>query len=438
MSVSEPLSQNGLLDFHMPVAGWSLMLLLHSLLLLSIYQRHVGPHLFSEISLLVTAQKHVKDLKSLYPYIRAQSSSDARQTYILLGVTGLCVVAGRIINVVSPLIYRRVVDQLSTSSSFTSPPHHDGNERYFPWLELSSFVLLRYMLVHVVHFAQWAIRRRFENMIECRIMVIVYDKIMTLSADYHDNKNSSDAWKTVLASGAAVTNLVSAICFRIVPDVLDLVLGAVSFASVCGTQQASVMVAVLAVYLVFLVRASVVSDAESKLDKEWGEAIEKRDTVSSGTIPNWWTVMLFGRLAHEKHRHAEAVDHYRTVDMAYCENQWLSYNSKYLVEAFGVLLLCLLVSRDIFYGSRSPGDLVMFIQLWAGFVGPVQSIVQWKDKASSLEMDRLLEILHQEPSIKDKAEASDLKLQTGNIVFHNVSFAYKDNDRPAVQDVHSR
>ena len=156
-----------------------------------------------------------------------------------------------------------------------------------------------------------------------RITVAVYNRMMSLSADYHDNKNSATVWHTVRSSERTVTSFISSVCFELIPEMLDLVFAITTFGTVCGGRSALVMAIVLAVYVLILVQTSTSKDLD-----QWSKARKERNRLASDAIPNWWTVHSFGRLNYENDRYAKAVHHMRVVDKTYCEDQWLTHNCK--------------------------------------------------------------------------------------------------------------
>ncbi|MCJ1474721.1 hypothetical protein MMC13_003381 [Lambiella insularis] len=213
-----------------------------------------------------------------------------------------------------------------------------------------------------------------------------YNKLMSLSADYHDSKNSGTVWMTVRNSGYTVSTFVSSICFEIVSNVLDLAFGAIAFGSFCGAPLVGLMVLVLIVYGLVLAKAS---QKNSRSATEWSEARQKGDNITSDTLPNWWTAYFFGRLDYEKQRHAEA------------------YNTK-----------------------RSGADLVIFTFLWVSITTPAQNVLGWDDKVKnfSIEVGKLVEILRQEPTFTDLDGAKDITVE-------DVTFSYEEKRRPAVQNI---
>ena len=147
-------------------------------------------------------EKSWQDVKALMPYIRLWDKPDWRNTLGYLVAVVLCVGAIRGINVLS-LILRRVLDQLSVSSGRKGP---------FPWKEVTGYILLHSGLSNVIDCVQWIITRRLECKLRDQKSIAMYSKMMFLSADYHDKKNSGTVWVAVRNSGYTISGFISSIC----------------------------------------------------------------------------------------------------------------------------------------------------------------------------------------------------------------------------------
>ena len=387
---------------------------------------YYGSSTFRKSKLLEDWRKYYKEVKVLIPYLQPRDKAEMNSMLRFLTAIFLCVVVGRGINIASPLLLRSALDHLSTPA---------GREGSFPWKQIAGYILLRYSIRDTMSYIQWAVTRRLENQVEDRITIAVYNRMMSLSADYHDNKNSGTVWHTVHSSGENVSGFVSKVCFGIIPDFLDLIFAAIAFGSVCGAHLVWVVLLVLAAYVLVLIKTA---DKDSTERDEWIKAWEKKTNMSSDAIPNWWTVSLFGRLDYEKDRHAEAVNHFRALDTRWCEDIWLVHNLKHLILSSGLLALCLLVGHDIWHtAGRSGGDLVMFTQLWSAVTSPAEHILSWNKRIESFSMNvkKLLNILREDLTVTDREGAENFQLNNGSIEIKNVAFSYKEKRQVVIKDV---
>ena len=141
--------------------------------------------------------EYYRDAKVLAPYVWPQDREDTKHALNLLGAISLCVAVGRVVKLASPLLLRQILEKMSATGA-----HRES----FPWQHIVGYILIRYILNEQQSFLQWDLTRRLESQVQDQITVAVYDKLMSLSADYHDSKNSLSAWFTVRGSGSSVSS----------------------------------------------------------------------------------------------------------------------------------------------------------------------------------------------------------------------------------------
>lgn len=87
-------------------------------------------------------------------------------------------------------------------------------------------------------------------------------------------------------------------------------------------------------------------------------------------------------------------------------------------------------------GRLPLGNLIEFLALLGLVIGPVQSItgIIQSIQVATASMDRVEEILSQEPDVRDVDGAAEMGPLTGGVRFENVSFSYQ-GDQPQLDDV---
>ena len=371
-------------------------------------------------------------VKPLLTYVLPASPEEKRYVVILVVSISLCIGAGRLIRVGLPLLIGRILESLGVHA--TREP-----DRSFPWMLITSYVFARFFLQDLIYWISWTLSKRFDDYVLEKVNIATYNKIMSLSADYQDRKKTMSAWSTVTSSGGIVSKWVSMFIFELLPDLADLVFSVFSFGTTVGNAQMSmIMLSVLVCYSFTVLKTSGRSAADRK---QWRDALEARDQHSSETISNWWTVSISGQVDREQRQYKKNVIYQREVDIKFSDEYWFNHNMKNLVMAIGLLWIWLLMTREIWQGTRDRNDLVMFIYIWAELTRPITRILKWDDGLSQLvsEVERLLDILKESPSIRDQVGAIDYQRRKGDINFQNVSFSYGgavDGERkPGVRDV---
>ena len=398
------------------------------LFLLGLAFRHArsAPVQLRKSKLFMALKDHWHDVKFLSPYVK---SNDKAETQYLLALSlkgAACIAIGRLSHVLSPLMFRSILDQLNTPQ---------GRQGQMPWLLIIGYVALKHEIDSLVSSIQWVIHMRVENLFTDRIMKGVYKKVMDLSGDYHDNKSSSGVWLTIMDSGKTVGSHASYVCFDLLPNILDLLSAFITIGKFCGPNLMVTMFLSIAVYITVV---TWITDNDSANYKVWKQASIQRNETTNDAVSNWWTIYLFGRVADETTRHNEATGELRELHANWAESKVLRSMSKQTVTATAYLLLYLVLCHHIWHTpGRTGGDLTLIPNLWGQAANQLLGMLKVKERIEGFSIDakQLLDILREEPSVKDRVDAQPFKLQNGSIKLRNISFSYPKKSQDSIRDI---
>jgi ATP-binding cassette subfamily B protein len=93
-------------------------------------------------------------------------------------------------------------------------------------------------------------------------------------------------------------------------------------------------------------------------------------------------------------------------------------------------------ARLVLEHKLTPGDLIVFVNYLRAAFRPIRQLAKYVGQmAKALASgDRVLNLLHTEPEIRDRADAVDVEAIEGRIRFENVSFAYQPG-RPVLRNL---
>lgn len=108
------------------------------------------------------------------------------------------------------------------------------------------------------------------------------------------------------------------------------------------------------------------------------------------------------------------------------------------VEVLGAVATALVLwygARQVLRGMLTPGDLLVFLAYFRNAIRPARTYAKYAGRLAkaSAAGERILELLDEQPSIRDAPGARALPRPTGTLRFENVRFAY-DPDAPLVLD----
>ncbi|CRG92833.1 hypothetical protein PISL3812_09904 [Talaromyces islandicus] len=257
-----------------------------------------------------------------------------------------------------------------------------------------------------------------------RLLIEPHSKILDLSKDFHDAKESSKLWEG-LNRGLGINGSFNQLITDIVPTIADLVLAPGLLLSTLGPYMGLLMttIAIFYVWLNGEILARIL-----QLQRKRNSLLEREKTVLHETTANWNTVSLFGRGTNEKLRYSEAVHNTINARKSVAYLGLVQYAVQSIVLLTGYIGVCLRAAYQISQGSLPLGSYMTCISFWDTFTGSLKSAPDlFQSIASSLvDAENMVMLLEQQPSIVNSSTAKRLCIKEGDVEFHNVEFKIKD------------
>ncbi|KAJ3217212.1 Homocysteine S-methyltransferase 1 [Dinochytrium kinnereticum] len=309
----------------------------------------------------------------------------------------LMLVLGRVVNVLVPNQYKRVVDSLSEYTIFAEwgviervlrergvvflktdveVPQH-GDFAKIPYAELMLFVLLRLLqgsvgLIATVQNYCWIPVGQFTTR---EVSIGMFNHLHRLSHRFHMNRKTGEILRVQ--------------AYRRTANALD-------------------------------------------------NAMEARAVDS---LLNFETVKLYTAESFEEKMYKTAVEEYQTADFASSMSQSaLNMAQTFIIQA-GLLVGCLLCAKRIVVdGTMVLGDFVLYLTYITQLYGPLNWFGNYYRviQKNFVDMEKMLDLFEENVEVQDADTAGPLDVQGGEVVFENVTFAYDPRIPPILQDVSFR
>ena len=249
-----------------------------------------------------------------------------------------------------------------------------------------------------------------------------YDKLMSLSCDFHDSKKSDVTFQTV-QRGARFTDLADTICFELLPMAADLV---ISISVFWYLFDAYVGFVVGAVVVVFMWSTLKFLSVRSGLWREYIEVWEREWYSMTESVKNWDAVSHFGRIPYEMNNFKEKTNDTRNMQMRWLILIKMLGSCKDVVLMGGLAAGGCLVARQVVAGTYGVGKFVTFFTYWAQLSTPLAFFAQGFNSISKqlVDAEKLLSLFQKTPSVQDTEKAVPFVLKKGTVDFKNVSFSY--------------
>ncbi len=156
------------------------------------------------------------------------------------------------------------------------------------------------------------------------------------------------------------------------------------------------------------------------------------------TLSGVRVVRAFGQEPRHKSRFAELNDEHRRVNMQTVHLNAAYFPSVELLSAVATAGILLYGGTQVLDGDSAVtiGVLASFVFYLQSFFDPIQSLSQLYTtyQAGMAALDKIFELLDEEPDLVDKPDAVELPQIRGEIEFDDVTFAYS-GDNPALCSV---
>ncbi|OJJ51479.1 hypothetical protein ASPZODRAFT_51935, partial [Penicilliopsis zonata CBS 506.65] len=338
-----------------------------------------------------------------------------------LGV-GLCLLAERVLNMLIPLQLGRIVSLLSQSNGIKKE-YSDKNTEAIPNRELLIIAGLQFLCssggIPVARKYLWLL---LENSSYIGISTAAFEKIMSLSGDFHDGRHPDKSWESI-NRGLSVRYSFRTILFQILPLIIDLLLDMSMLCIIFGANMALITAAVIAT---FLWSSWKILSLRQERKKKLIADQEKEQSILRESTSNWRTAVCFNRASYERSQYRSALMNKTNASVSLCKYIYLESVIQSSLLIAGVMGTCFLVLCSGTQGDQTVGGLVVLLGYWAQLAGPLRFFASGLQNVrfELINAEELISLMKEAPSVVDVLHAMPLMLEEGVVRFRDVSFSY--------------
>lgn len=163
-------------------------------------------------------------------------------------------------------------------------------------------------------------------------------------------------------------------------------------------------------------------------------------SVAEESLSNAQLVQAYNRQEHEVARfHRENVASFE-AEMASTRLKALFTPIVDLIDVAGALIVIGVGTWELSRGRLTLGGLLAFLAFLSQLYSPVRGLARLSNTiySASAGAERILELLDQEPAVRERVGARQLLRAAGHIEFEGVSFRYPSGERDALSNVSFR
>ena len=254
----------------------------------------------------------------------------------------------------------------------------------------------------------------------------VFAHLQSLSIGFYSRNRAGVLISRLTNDVQALDHLVSDGVVTLFSSSLTL-LGTAAILVYLDAELALVTFAVFPVLAVASVAFRIASAGAYRLTRE---TVAYVTAYLQETLSGVRVVRTFGQEARHERRFAELNDDNRDANMKTVYLNAAYFPSVELISAVATAAILLYGGNQVVEGAVTIGVLASFVFYLQSFFDPIQQLSQLYTtyQAGMAALDKIFELLDEEPEMTDKPDALELPPVRGEIVFEDVTFQYDPED----------
>lgn len=352
---------------------------------------------------------YLKSFKTFLPFILPFSNARMR---LQMSAILINILLQRVLNVLYPFQLSIVLDRLAT-------------EGQLPWKNFFLWALFLCLASNTTGLGAMTdvLLQRVMSWSRRELNMAAFDKVMSLSMNFHDQKDSGEIIKAVEQAGS-LTDLLRDFILDLGPGVLEVIV-ALWYVGYLFDVYATIMMVAVGVGFVF---ASIfMAKFMTKSRREVSNKDREESKILFESISNWATVSYFGRKQYEASRLFRAAEAARVAGIRNNDIFTCLLALQEPREQLGLVSISLLAAYRIAMGTTTVGKFIALHSYWGTVMMPLYILGNSYRYLSSnlIDAERLLQIFETPVAVKDRRAEISLTVNKGEVEFSNVSFAYE-------------
>ncbi|TMW63424.1 hypothetical protein Poli38472_002365 [Pythium oligandrum] len=254
----------------------------------------------------------------------------------------------------------------------------------------------------------------------------LFEHLHSLSMNYHLTKKTGKVLRILDRGSSSTDSIVNVLCFRLLPTLLEVIV--VSIVFIFSFKEKILSVVCLVSVMIYIVFTGLGTQIRLRLKKKRNEHDNMASEKAVDSLTNFETVKHACTEEYELTNYMESV---RKVQELQLSTRGLD-NAVVSAQQFiqqSCLAACLFITAlNISRGTMSVGDFVAVTVYITNIFKPLDSLGNIYNTIvqSLVDMENLVELMQIEPEIKDRPDATLLRIdpQHSTVEFHDVSFTY--------------
>jgi ATP-binding cassette, subfamily B, heavy metal transporter len=370
---------------------------------------------------LKPAPNQLRVIRGLAPYVWPSDRPDLQRTVV---ISLLLMLAAKLVTVAMPFTFKWATDALVAASGGSVPAAQS-----LSWL--IGAPVLATVLYGATRIAMTLLSQVREGMFAKVAMHAVrklalntFEHMHRLSLRFHLERKTGGLTRVLERGRVGIENITRMTLMTFVPTIVEfaLVLGVCAYEF--DWRYATTVMVMIIVYLGYTVNAT---DWRIRIRRTMNESDTEANTKAIDSLLNYETVKYFGAEKREALRYDKSVAAYEQASVRTYTSLVVLNLGQAVIFTVALTVCMVMAGLDILAGQKTVGHFVMVNALMLQLFIPLNfmGMVYREIKQSLTDIERMMDVLDQNPEVADRPGAKTLHVTGGTIRFESVKFCYE-------------
>jgi len=333
------------------------------------------------------------------------------------------IVAGKLVTVTIPLLYKQAVDALSGSAG--------------PIVLVPVALIIYYGLARIAAQATGELRElvfaKVAQRAIRRVALETFQHLHALSLRFHLERQTGGLSRSIERGTTGIEYLLSFTLFNIGPTLLEILLVSTILWRRYDVRFAAITLATIVCYVAWTIG---ITQWRVRFRREMNERDGEANTKAIDSLLNYETVKYFSNEVHESRRFDRAKQAFERAAVRSQTSLSLLNLGQGLIISSGLVGIMVLAGQGVAEHRLTVGDFVLVNSYLLQLYQPLNllGMVYRNIKQSLIVLEAMYRLLDEPPEVQDRPSAPPLISRGGRVRFEHVGFGY-DPRRKILDDV---
>jgi ATP-binding cassette, subfamily B, heavy metal transporter len=368
-------------------------------------------------------------LQALWPYVWPEDRPDLKRT---VAWSFVIIVIAKAVTVGVPFTLKWATDALVASTG-----GHVPTSQTLPWLigapvlAVLFYGLARIVMSLLVQIREGMFARVAMHAVR-KLALSTFEHMHRLSLRFHLERKTGGLTRVLERGRTGIENISRMALMTLIPTIIEFLMIIVVCAIEFDWRYIVTIVLMIIAYLWFTIRAT---DWRLSIRRAMNESDTDANTKAIDSLLNYETVKYFGAEEREAARYDKSMAAYEKASIKTYTSLAVLNSGQAIIFTIALTICLVMAANDVIAGKDTVGHFAMVNLLMLQLFMPLNfmGMVYREIKQGLTDIERMMDVLEQNPEVADRPGAKTLAVSGGSIRFDHVRFGY-DPERVILKD----